>query len=200
MNNLAKIFLAATLLLGMFIPANLTSAAASAAKVYRLYTTEDVNSKFSQSLPNGLTVTVQKLQYRIIPAIYKGKKKVWTAGSLAGDYGAFQFTVTKNKDTFFFYSDIAGGGIITQVVGIHSDGKLFFMKKFSGGAGVDLKFQSSDKIEVAIERLKKGWNPSKDTQADRYTDIWDLKIYSISHTGKMTTVKQSVQKNRTTSY
>ncbi|MFJ8256552.1 hypothetical protein [Peribacillus asahii] len=199
MKKLARILLAMILIFSISVPFVEKSAEAAKAKVYPVYFLENIDGKFSKKLTNGLTVKIENKYGMNTPLILKGNKKVWTA-ELASSYGFFQYTVTTNKDTFLYCTDIAGGGARTQIIGVHSNGKVFLKKLYVGGAGMDTKFLSSNKIEVAIERVKKNWNPSIHTNAERFTDIWDVKVYSISKTGEMKLVKKYVEKNRDISY
>ena len=104
--------------------------------------------------------------------------------------------MTSSKDTFLYYTEIVGGGARTQIIGVHANGKVFFKKGYIDGAGMDVKFLSADKIEVAIERIKENWDPAIHSNAERFTGIWDVKVYTISKTGKQKLVKKYVDKNR----
>lgn len=203
MKNFVKILFAFILIFNVSFPFVGASAEAAKEKVYPVHVFEGNGNggEFSKKLSNGLTIRIQKKNNgEATPKILKGKKEVWSSKEVLGTYGFIQYTVTTNKDTFLDYTQIAGGAAQTQIIGVHANGKVFFKKGYISGAGLDTKFLSANKIEVAIERVKKNWDPSINSNAERLTNIWDVKVYSISNTGKLKLVKKYVEKNRHISY
>lgn len=175
---------------------NIPAAAKSSSKVYPAYDFNGDAGKFPKKLPNGLTIGKEKWGgYSYVPTILKGKKKVWSAAkqSIIDGGGQTQFTVTSHRDTFLSYYSGATGGEMTALVGVHQNGKVFFKKRFVSGAGLEVKFLASNKVKVAIERVKKNWDPSREPNAARHSGIWDVKEYTISTTGHISLVKKYIK-------
>ncbi|MGE7119122.1 hypothetical protein ACQKIC_02765 [Peribacillus sp. NPDC046944] len=200
MRKKGTLLLIVLFMFSLVFPLTHTSAKAKA-KVYPVHMNDSGTGEFSKKLKNGLSVGIEERdEWNYTPFIKKGKKKVWSLKYLSSTFGYMQYTETKEKDTFLYYTEIAGGGARTSVVGVHSNGKVFLKKGYTSGAGLDTKFLSANTIEVAIERMKKNWDPGKEPNAEKYTDTWDVKRYSLSKTGKMKLVKKYVQKKRKTNY
>ncbi|WP_160045526.1 MULTISPECIES: hypothetical protein [Paenibacillus] len=185
------------LVICLLVPATIASAKTNqpAAKTYaKLYLGMDA-AKLPMKLANGLVVdkeNVEGLGY--LPVIKLNGKKVWREAdqSWINTNGAVQFTAASGGDTFLLYLSGATGGSAVDLVGVHKDGKVFLRKSF-GGVGVDAKFIAANTVQIEIERENKKWNPERDPNAARHTDVYDVTVYQLSSKG-MVKQKQFVRK------
>lgn len=153
----------------------------ASAKVYREYSFPQEHSKFPMKLSNGLTIGKKKVNGEYIATVQKGNTILWEGLGVNGA-GPIRFTVSKNKDTFLYFRDGAGGTDLVQIIGISAKGKVFLNKWIQGeGVGVLVDFLSPNTIEVAIER----YNHDYIAMADRFTGEYTSKVYQLYVSGTM---------------
>lgn len=147
-------------------------------KVYQKYDLYYTHQKFPIKLSNGLTIGIKKDETHW-PVILKDGKEIWS-GSGTVPYGDIQFAVTEDNDTFLYHKWSAGGEDMVDLVGVHANGEVFSNLSIGGdGAGMAIEFLSANKLEVGTERF----NHNYVSMADRFTGIYDFKVYSLSTSG-----------------
>lgn len=150
MKQILKIVLLVVLAIGAFAFSSETSAQAATEKVYREYKLPTEVKKFPIKLTNGLTVTTAKVNGKTVPVIKKGSTTVWQGKALATN-SKIRFTVSKNQDTFFYYSQTVSGTGNIDLVGVSKSGKVFLQDTLKEDVLLKIDFLSANKIEVGIE-------------------------------------------------
>ncbi|MGF7046451.1 hypothetical protein J2T13_000927 [Paenibacillus sp. DS2015] len=150
--------------------------------------------KFPMKLNNGLVIDKENGDMGVFPVIKLNGKKVWSGKNEFEGSGEVQFTVTASGDTYLYssYYHGASGPIGIDFVGVHANGRVFVKKKFGGDTAVP-KFLKADSFELAIERSNPKWDPSKDSNAELHTGIYDVTIYQLTTKG-IVKQKQFVRK------
>lgn len=139
--------------------------------------------------------------YSYIPSIINNGKTIWTAKNrlYVEANGLVQYMIKTNGDVFVSYesSTISGLNSNILVTGIHKNGKVFFNHTFEGGmAIIQSTFKTTGQFQTRMNILKKDWDPSVDTNSERYTDYMRYNLYSIDTKGKLKKVKTWKEKLR----
>lgn len=172
----------------MFFTMNSTVAEASE-KVYREYQFKGELNKFPIKLTNGLTINKKVTQEYIdymnvyVPTIEKNGKIIWEGTTFDPEANTrIGFTVTKNKDTFFYIVDGYRSYESLKVIGVNESGKVFLQKEFKGnGLRMAAKFLNANTIDISYERE----NEQADSSADMFTGLFYSKIYKLYAKGTM---------------
>lgn len=150
MKNLMKILLAVVLTVAVFAVGDQASASGAKEKVYREFSLPKEVKKFPIKLSNGLTVQTTKANGKVVPVIKKGKITVWQGKALATN-SKVRFTVTKNNDTFFYYSQTVSGKGNIDLIGVDKNGKVFLQDKLQEDLLLKIDFLTANTVEVAVE-------------------------------------------------
>lgn len=139
------------IIIGIFTITDQTSASATKEKIYPEYVLPKEVSKFPVKLTNGLTITTTKVKGKTVPIIKKGSKTIWQGTALATN-SKIRFTVSKNQDTFFYYSQtVEGKSGIIDLIGVNKAGKIFFKDSITNDKRLRVDFLSATIVEVGTE-------------------------------------------------
>lgn len=151
MNKLLQVLIAIFVMVGVLTVTDSASASTAKEKIYREYTLPKEVKKFPIKLTNGLTVTTTKSNGKTIPVIKKGTKTIWKGTPLATN-SKIRFTVSKNQDTFFYYSQtLTGKKGNVDLIGVSKAGQVFLDETITHDHRLRVDFLSASLIELGME-------------------------------------------------
>ncbi len=169
------------------------------AQVYPAFWLREHPEKLPMTLSNGLVVDKvlwdSDWEDAYVPVVKKNGKTIWTAKNqmAINPYGEVQFSVAENGDTIIVYQSGASGGSSANIAAIHGNGKVFLRKNFVSD-DTDVRLLKPNRIEVAEERRNPDWDSSTQSNAERHSNIYDMRIFDIEPTGKLKLIKSWVRK------